>query len=199
MTIDVQHVNVKFFLLNAAGVKTADYTGVFNGWIQTRALGELLVDVADYGHVHQGPGLVLIGHESNYSLDETGGRLGLLYNRKALVEGSNQARLRQAVARALTAAQKLEREQGFHFDGSEVQLILNDRRLAPNTPETLAVLRPDLEALFNTLFAGAAYTVTHSSTDPRERFTVNVTTAAGFDISALLGHLEAETAHAGAS
>ena len=43
MNIELQHVNVKLFLRNAEGLKTGDYTGVFNGWIQTRALGELLV------------------------------------------------------------------------------------------------------------------------------------------------------------
>ncbi len=194
----MQHVNVKFFLRNAAGITTGDFYGVFNGWIQARAFEELLLDVADYGHVHQGPGLVLIGHEANYSLDEIGGRLGLLYNRKAGVEGSNQGRLRQAVRAALTACQKLEAEQGFKFDGGETQIILNDRLLAPNTPATLAALKPELEALFDTLYGGAAYTLTHTSTDPRERFTVNVTTAAGLDVTTLLANLEAKTAHASA-
>ena len=41
MNIELQHVNVKLFLRNAEGLMTGDYTGVFNDWIQTRALGEL--------------------------------------------------------------------------------------------------------------------------------------------------------------
>jgi hypothetical protein len=195
--MDLQHVNVKFFLKNAEGLETGAYTGVFNRWIQERALAEMLVDVADYGHVHQGPGLVLIGHEANYSLDQHGGRLGLLYNRKAPVSGTLEARLAQAVRAALIAAQKLEREEGFAFDGGEVEIVINDRLLAPNTPETLAALRPALEAVFKTLYAGAAYTLAHTSADPRERFTLRVTSAAGFDVAALLSHLEAETAYAG--
>jgi len=195
MSIELQHVNVKLFLRNAEGLKTGDYTGVFNGWIQARAPGELLVDVADYGHVHHGPGLVLIGHAANYSLDESGGRLGLLYNRKARVDGSNQDRLRQAVVAALRAAQKLEREQGFQFDGDELQITANDRRLAPNTPDTFAALKPDFVRLVNLLYGGAAYSLANTSRDPRERFSVSATTAAGFDVTALLGHLEAETEH----
>lgn len=188
--MDLQHINVKLFIKNAHGVKTGDYTGVFNRWIQERALDEMLVDVADYGHVHQGPGLLLIGHEANYSLDEHGGRLGLLYNRKARVDGPPQARLRQAVRAALVAAQKLEREEGFQFDGREAQIIINDRQLAPNTPETFAALKPELAALFNTLYAGADFTLTHASADPRERLTVDITTAADYDVTALLSHLE---------
>jgi hypothetical protein len=190
--MDLQHINVKLFITAPAPLRTGDYTGVFNGWIQERALGELLVDVADYGHVHHGPGLLLIGHEANYSLDETGGRLGLLYNRKAPVEGTAQERLRQAVRQALLAAQKLATEQNFQFDVSQAQVILNDRHLAPNTPETFAALRPELETLFNTLYGGAAFTLTHSSLDPRERLTVDVSTTAGLDLAALLANLEAE-------
>jgi hypothetical protein len=196
MNIELQHVNVKLFLRNAEGLKTGDYTGVFNGWIQTRALGELLVDVADYGHVHHGPGLVLIGHTANYSLDESEGRLGLLYNRKARVDGSNQDRLRQAVRAALLAAQKLEREQGLQFEGGEVQIIVNDRHVAPNMPATFAALKPEFTRLFDVLYGGAAYSLANASRDPRERFSVRATTAAGLDLTALLGHLEAETAHA---
>ncbi len=191
--MDLQHLNVKLFLLSPIGIRTGDYTSVFNGWIQAKALGELLIDVADYGHVPHGPGLLLIGHEANYSLDEIGGRLGLLYNRKARVVGSTQARLRQAVRQALAAADKLEREQGFKFSGSEVQLIVNDRALAPNTPETLAALTPELDALFTSLYGGAAYTLAHTSADPRERFTVTVTTTASADVAGLLSRLEAET------
>lgn len=200
MSLDLQHVNVKFFIRNAAGLKTGDYTGVFNRWIQERALGELLVDVADYGHVPHGPGLLLIGHAANYSLDETGGRLGLLYNRKAPVEGSTQDQLRQAVRQALVAAQKLAVEQGLEFDGNQAQVMVNDRHLAPNSPATFAALRPELEALFNTLYGGAAFTLTHGSRrDPRERFTVGVSTAAGLDLAALLANLEGEVTPAGAT
>ena len=196
--MDLQHLNVKLFITAPTPLRTGDYTGVFNGWIQERALGELLVDVADYGHVHHGPGLLLIGHEANYSLDETGGHLGLLYNRKAPVEGTTQDRLRQAVHQALAAAQKLATEQGFQFDVNQLQLIINDRHLAPNTPETFAALQPDLVVFFNTLYSGAAFTLTHSSRDPRERFTIDVTTDAGLDLAALLANVNAVEAYGSA-
>lgn len=191
--MDLQHINVKLFMKNTAGLRTGDYTGVFNRWIQERALDEMLVDVADYGHVHQGPGLLLIGHEANYSLDEHGGRLGLLYNRKARVDGPTQARLGQALRAALVAAQKLEREEGFKFDGRQAQIVINDRHLAPNTPETFAALKPELETLFSTLYAGADFTLTHASSDARERLTVDIATTADLDVTALLSRLEGET------
>ena len=68
-------------------------------------LEELLIDVADYLHVHNGPGIMLIGHEADYSLDNRAGRLGLLYNRKEQLDGTTQEKLAQAARAALTAAQ----------------------------------------------------------------------------------------------
>jgi hypothetical protein len=193
--MDVQHFNIKFYLENAETVKLADFGAVFNSWIQTQRLEELLIDVADYLHVHHGPGIMLIGHEADYSLDNRAGRLGLLYNRKAQVEGSTKEKLTQAVRAALTAAQILEKENGLKFSGSEVQVIVNDRLLVPNTTETVDVLEPDLKTFFARLYAGANYVLTYNA-DPRERFTVDVKTASNFDVDTLLKNLSVETAHA---
>src|SRR5687767_8533433 len=107
--MNVQHLNVKFYLENLETVNLADYAAVFNTWIQQQRLEELLIDVADYLHVHHGPGIMLIGHEADYSLDNRAGRLGLLYNRKAQLDGTTQEKLAQAARAALTAAQIFEK------------------------------------------------------------------------------------------
>ena len=193
--MNLQHVNIKFFIENPEAVKLEDYHGIFNGWIQSHRTEELLVDVADYLHVPHGPGMVLIGHEANYSLDKAGGRLGLLYNRKAQLEGGAQEKLIQAARAALTAARMLEQENGVRFNGRELQLIINDRLLAPNTLETFTALEAGLRAFLNRLFNGAAYELSHKS-EPRERFTVNVKASAGFEVEALLQNLGAERVHA---
>jgi len=193
--MNVQHLNVKFYLENLETVNLADYAAVFNTWIQQQRLDELLIDVADYLHVHHGPGIMLIGHEADYSLDNRVGRLGLLYNRKAQLDGTTQDKLVQAVRAALTAAQLLEQENGLRFNGSEVQVIVNDRLLVPNTEETFDSLEPDLKRFFSRLYAGANYVLTHN-VDPRERFIVDVKTASSFDIATLLKHLSVEVANA---
>ena len=193
--MNVQHINLKFFVENSANVNLADYAAVFNSWIQKRALEDLLIDVADYLHVHHGPGIMLIGHEADYSLDNRAGRLGLLYNRKAQSDGSTQVKLAQAVRAALTAAQILETENGLKLNGSEVQIIVNDRLLVPNTVETLTALEPELRSFFDRLYGGAEYTLSHNS-DPRERFTVHVKAKSVFDVETLLQHVSMEAAHA---
>ncbi|RPJ17412.1 MAG: hypothetical protein EHM33_32995 [Chloroflexi bacterium] len=193
--MNVQHINIKFFLENPEAVHLADYAAVFNSWIQKHALEELLIDVADYLHVHNGPGIMLIGHEADYSLDQRAGRLGLLYNRKAQLEGSTQEKLAQAARAALTAAQILEKENGLKFNAREAQVVVNDRLLIPNTRETFASLEPELRSFFALLYNGAEYALTHQA-DPRERFTANVKTESSFDAETLLKNLSVEAAHA---
>ena len=193
--MNIQHFNIKFYLENPEAVNLADYATVFNTWIQNQRLEELLIDVADYLHVHNGPGIMLIGHEADYSLDNRAGRLGLLYNRKAQLEGTAQVMLAQAASAALTAAQILEKENGLKFNGSELQIFINDRLLAPNTTQTFVALETELKTFFDRLYNGAEYTLTHD-TEPRERFTVNLKTEASFDVETLLKNLSAEVAHA---
>lgn len=193
--MNIQHINIKLYIENPEIVNLADYAAVFNSWIQEQRLEELLIDVADYLHVYNGPGIMLIGYEADYSLDNRAGRFGLLYNRKAQVEGTTQEKLAQAVCAALTAAQILEKENGLKFIGQEFQVIVNDRLLVPNTIETFAVHEPDLKTFFNRLYDRAEYTLTQP-TDSRERFTVNIKTESSFDIETLLNNLSVEAAHA---
>ena len=193
--MNLQHINIKFYLENPETVNLADYGAVFNSWIQGQGLDELLVDVADYLHVHHGPGIMLIGHEADYSLDQRAGRLGLLYNRKEQLDGTNLQKLVQAAHAALTAAQILEQENGFKFIGSEVQVIVNDRLLVPNTADSFEALASDLQSFFTALYDGAGYGLEHL-TNPRERFTVNVKTETSFAVETLLKNISVETAHA---
>ena len=193
--MNVQHINLKFFIEDPETVNLADYSAVFNSWIQKHTLEELLIDVADYLHVHHGPGIMLIGHEADYSLDNRAGRLGLLYNRKAQLEGTTQEKLVQATRAVLTAAQILEKENGLKFNGQELQIIINDRLLVPNTAEVFAVLELDLRAFFDRFYNRAEYSLSHH-TDSRERFTVNVKAGSSFDVETLLKDLSVEAAHA---
>ena len=193
--MNLQHINIKFYLENPETVSLAEYGTVFNSWIQGQRLEELLIDVADYLHVHHGPGIMLIGHEADYSLDQRAGRLGLLYNRKEQLDGTNLQKLVKAAHAALAAAQILEQENGLKFIGSEVQMIVNDRLLVPNTADSFEALEPDLQSFFTALYDGAGHELEYLA-NPRERFTVNVKTGTSFDVETLLKNISVETAHA---
>jgi len=189
--LEVQHVNVKLFVEGTEEV-LEPLVPVFHRWIQERPLEELLLDVADYRHVIDGPGVVLIGHEANYSLDNTDGHLGVLYNRKTPLDGTNQDRLKQAAHAALNACEKLEAEPKLsgkiHFGGTKIQLLINDRFLAPNVPETRAAFDPELKAFCAKLFGGAEYTASYEN-DPRRRFGVTLQTAQPIPPGKLLANL----------
>jgi hypothetical protein len=173
----MQHVNIKIFARSAEGVNLSEAIPVFHRWIQSRDLPELLIDVADYAHVPAGPGVVLIAHEANYSLDNNAHRLGLLYNRKAAGSGTPQEQLSQAYDSAVAASRRLEDEPEFRgklkFNSGELELILHDRLLYPNTDGTWQQIEPEVKHFLDDVFKGNVYTITRA-TDPRERFRVNI-------------------------
>jgi len=195
--MQLQHVNVKLFVDGQPEPDLEPLIPVFHRWIQGQVLGELLLDVADYRHVHAGPGVVLIGHQGNYSVDQTGGRTGIRYNRKAALDGSNLDRLQQACRAALTACQRLEAEPNlagkFRFNGQEMDVFFNDRLLVPNRKSTREAALPDVRAFFGKLFGGADYSLSDalsSGGDPRELFAVSVKAARSFPVEALLTNLD---------
>jgi hypothetical protein len=172
----VQHVNIKIFAAKAE-INLVDSIPVFHRWIQESVAPELMIDVADYKHVPDGPGIMLIGFEADYSLDESGGRLGLLYNRKLKSPGTAQESLAQAHSAALHACKLLEQEPVFQgklsFDQGDLQLIINDRLVAPNNKETWDRLSPEITRYFDTVFGKGSYTLQHVG-EPRDRFIVSV-------------------------
>ena len=190
--IQLQHVNVKLIASEGAGVDLEPLIPIFHGWIRDRDFDELLLDVADYRHVPEGPGVMVIGHRANYSVDNTDGRLGVRYNRKASLDGTNQDRLAQAARAALAAFQRLETAETLdgklRFGGRDVEVFINDRALAPNNDATRAAAQPELDAFFRKLFGGAGYTVTQE-TEPRRLFGVRAKSNKSFTLAELLANL----------
>ena len=152
--MNLQHVNVKLLLANPAEVHLDPLIPVFHSWIRDKVFDELLLDIADYQHVPDGPGVVLIGFEGDYSVDNTDHRLGVRYNRKTPLDGSNQDRLKQAARAALTAAQRLDADSRlngtFRISGQEIEIFFNDRLLAPNTEATRKTAEPELKSFLQT-------------------------------------------------
>jgi hypothetical protein len=140
-------IGVKLFFTNPATKPLKDFIPVFHGWIQRQALpGHLLIDVHDYSHVHHGPGILLVSHEANLSIDEAEGRRGLVYIRK------QPAALREIVEAARQAAKLL----GEPFDSGRFEIFVNDRLSAPSAAQ---------------IAEAVGGKVTQKKTDPRERLT----------------------------
>lgn len=181
--MELQHVNIKIFVDGELQVDLQRIIEVFHRWTADQSMDELLIDVADYRHVPAGPGVVLVGHEADYGLDNAGQRWGLLYNRKASIEGSNADRFRQALASALKACDLLEAEcpGQLRFNRQEFALIINDRALAPNTSQTFDSCQGELQA-FLAEHGQADAEISHDD-DPRRRFSVSVKLAKPLELA----------------
>ncbi|PYV68271.1 MAG: hypothetical protein DMG97_06750 [Acidobacteria bacterium] len=188
VAVELQHVNVKLLLENPEDLNLDAVITVFHSWIQDQVCEELLLDVADYRHVHHGPGVVLIGHEADYAIDNTDGRLGIRYNRKAPLEGSNQDRLAQAVRAVLAAAERLHQDTRLngklHFNSQGFEIFVNDRLLAPNVAETRHALEAEFHDFLGVLFGGIEYSLKFES-DPRRLFGAKIRTAEPIAVSDL--------------
>lgn len=188
VAIELQHINVKLFVRDPEKVELEAVVPVFHTWIQGQIFEELLLDVADYSHVPDGPGVVLIGHEADYALDNTDGRLGVRYNRKAPWPGSNRERLVQATRSALNAFQHLEQDFNLHFNNRGIEIVVNDRLLAPNTDASRQAAEPELKDFLDRLFARAGYSLEYPG-ERRKLFGVTITTAREFSTQELLANL----------
>jgi hypothetical protein len=191
--MDLEHINVKLLVANPRDVDLQPLIPVFHNWIQNQVFEELLLDVADYRHVPEGPGVVLIGHQANYSVDNTDNRLGIRYNRKEPLDGGNEGRLEQAARAALTACERLQADPRLggklRFNGQDIEVFINDRLLAPNRESTRASAEPELRRFFEKLFRGSDYSLSYGS-DPRRLFGVSAKSSRSFSAADLLENLK---------
>lgn len=176
-------VQVKFFVEWPKELAPEPFVPVFHKWIQECALDDMLVDVAQYAHVHQGPAVLLVGHASDYALDFAEGRPGLLYSRKREAPEGAAETVTDALRRVLLAAKKLEEDKasvpaGFRFKSDELLFRLNDRLLAPNDSATFVTVEPILREALSKLYPGAALSLERKGS-PKELFTVAVTATGG--------------------
>jgi hypothetical protein len=190
--MNLQKINVKFFMEKGADIPLASFVPVFHRWIQEDKLEGMLVDVAEYTHVFQGPGVLLIAHEANYSLDEENGKRGFLYNQKRTPEKSVEDHLKTAFQRALKACSLLEKEPGFtgkiKFSPTHLQVFVNDRMEAPYSPESLGKLEETLNPFLNGLYEEGKYLMLHEK-NPQKRAGFEIKVDKAVDLETLLRKL----------
>ena len=182
---------VKLFATETPAAKILDCVPVFHKWIQKRNVADhLLIDVADYSHVWQGPGIMLVAHEANFNTDQTAGRLGLQYQRKRPMEGDFAARVGFAIKAVATACAQLETDLPgkINFLGNEIQISLNDRLAAPSGQEALKSMESGLSGLLAKLYPGESPTV-EGLADGKSRPVITVRSTQSVDVKTLLERL----------
>jgi len=188
--MELQKLNVKFFVEPSSSTPLADFIEIFHSWIQ--ATDGVYHDVADYSHMQAGPGILLVAHDAHVSIDETGNRRGLVYGQKSTLVGSNREMLRHVLRAALKNCRKLEDEpalQGkLRFAANEVLITVNDRLLGVNSEASFEEIKGDVEAAATQLFGGVALSVERDS-DPRQRLNAYVRTSARISVAQALENL----------
>jgi hypothetical protein len=183
MSMDLQKIGVKVYAADSAAVALTEFIPVFHTWIQRRAIeNHLLIDIHDYSHIHHGPGILLVAHEGNFSVDMADGRMGLLYYRKQPLEGPLEQRVATIVKTALQACALLEKDSALtgriRFNKDELLVLANDRLYAPNEKQTFAELEPVLLSGVKNALGVTSLKLEQASPDPKARFSVRFFTNA---------------------
>jgi len=180
----------KFFLENPDAIAAGEIVPVFHSLIQQKAVPDhLLIDVADYEHVPNGPGTLLVSHEANIHLDDGKGERGLLYFRKQPLPGDLAERLRQVLRYTLEVALKLEQHPALagkvKLRTDELVFRIHDRLNAPNSPETFEAVKPALESVLAEAYPIAELRLDYKPS-PGELFEVRIKSSTNPGAAAML-------------
>lgn len=177
---ELSRVCVKIYAPEPQGIAddAAVYVPIFHEWIRQGDLGMVTIDVADYAHVPESPGIMLVAHEAAFALDRADGRFGLLGQRRTPVAGGAAAAIATTLRQVLQIAERLEREPALigalRFDASMIRIESNDRLNGPNTDVGFREFEGAVREAVGSVFAGAGVSVSRVQNDPRDRLAVEV-------------------------
>lgn len=172
----IERFCVKFPAQTPENFDEASLIGILQGWIRDEKIGGTLIDVVDYRHVPDGPGIMLVTYETNYMVEHQD-FYGLYVQRKwGDVENQPHVEaIADLVAKAAKFGDLLEKEAGVSLQGNTFHYISNDRLNAPNTDEAFAAVKADLEIALSKIYGGASFTIERLQNDPKARLTLVVT------------------------
>ncbi len=188
-----RRIAIKLFTTRNVGVhELSPFIGVFHRFIQQASVPGLLIDVADYAHVPDGPGVILIGHDVDYGIDRVGGRSGLLATRKRAGDLALPELFRDTLAMAVATARAIEDDDDadLEFAGDEILVTFPDRLALPNTAEAGEAATKELEPVAREIFGDGARVTAEPPEDPRRMLALRVETG-GADWKVVHAALEA--------
>jgi len=183
-----ERLQLKLFLEPSTHFELEALIPVFHRFIRDQVVKELLIDVVDYSHVPNGPGVVLIGHHADYYVGALDGAYGLVYSLKR-GGPSEGARLEDSLRRVVNFARLLEQENGLNlrFKSGELSLRLTDRLHAPNDDASFTSAKAEVESLFGRVY-GATVAVQRLP-EARGPLTLGIKASASPVLEALLEKL----------
>lgn len=168
-------ISIKFYLERGHAFPCNDLIPILHRWIREKRLPEMMIDVADYRHVHDGPKLVLVTHEANFVFDRDRGDEGLVCQRKQSLSGGPGAKIADVIASAMRCCDEIERDCGVKFCRDRLLFIVNDRLDAENSPSSMESVVPHLRTAAAGYLKGELE-FSRDSIDPRDRLGIMVCT-----------------------
>ena len=190
-------LSVKFFFEDLS-IDAESFIPVFHRWIRENVVpNELLLDVADYKHVLDGPAIFLIGHEADYVVDFTDAKPGLLYVRKRDAGTDLADALDTTMSQALNGVKltedDVELKGKLKLRTDAAAIVLLDRLNYPNAAngdgaDAAAAVQAQLSDNLAAIF-GEDATVTRVANDAREPLTFKLSAPSAPDVDTLLSQL----------
>ena len=176
--MDLQKFGIKLYLTTNGSFDSKDFIPVFHNWIQDKVVDDhLLIDVADYSHIPDGPGVMLIAHEGHFSLDQENYQSGIMYMRKTEIEGDFIQRFNKVLTTTIEAANRLTKNninKDVDFIHNSFRFIANDRRVAENTHENQKLYQDKVQKALSELYPTCEVEYENISIEnERLAFTVN--------------------------
>jgi hypothetical protein len=176
-----QRVCVKVYAAEDS-IPDSTFVPIFHEWIRDRALDLVLLDVADYTHVPDGPGVMLVAHETTFALDRSDGRFGLLAQQRRPISGDAGDAIATTLRQALLVADRLEADRRLAgrlaFDRASIRIEANDRLRSPNGDSGFNALEPYVRSGVSRVYPDASVHTIRLDAPPRERLAIAVRIAA---------------------
>ncbi len=174
----LQKIGVKLFFNTNGSYSSKDFVPVIHNQIQDKAIDDhLLIDVADYSHIPDGPGVMLIAHEGNFSLDQESQQPGIMYMRKTEIVGSFTERFNTVLSTVIKAANRLHdnnMSKQIDFTPNSFRFIANDRLYAENTADNQDLYKQKIQKALDEKYPDSQFEfVDVSDENERLAFTVN--------------------------
>ena len=161
---------------------------LFHDWIRNNVMDDhLMIDVADYRHVPNGPGVMLIAHEAHLSVERLGGDPGLCYQSKKDVLNEASAQFEMALRHVAKAASRFisgDSSSSFQFSKRKFILLSTSRLELKNTKEAFEKISNDVLVMLEKVFGHNEFSLKQQG-DSRAPFSMLVQSSKDIDWSEL--------------
>lgn len=136
--MDANKYYVRFPITKMDDISVSDVVNLFHDWIREEDEDKVLLDVADYSHVPNGPGIILVGFYENIYFEINGKHPAFAVVYKRPIDGDNTSKVKHVFSKAVIFANKFQQafEGKVTLDTENIKLGLNDRYYKREDVET---------------------------------------------------------------